>query len=190
MLLSGRIAPKTDGFRNMTEVNRICKEANFDQYLLEATSRFLVAAEIIRPNEQESSYEPGKSSDAYWNHEFERLREAARHGFFELVQRFAPFRVSRTSFASHSGLDGLVALFAAAFEGRSRKGKPAALSMGSASCPLRTSSILASSSTSRISSSTPEAGTRGSMSRGRRPCFPRFMIPVGPIRRPPKAAVV
>src|ERR1700756_4406981 len=42
--LSGRIAAKDDGFLNMTDVNRICKEANLDQYLFEATSRFLVAA--------------------------------------------------------------------------------------------------------------------------------------------------
>jgi len=51
MLLSGRIAAKDDRFPNMTDVNRICKEANCDQYLFEATSRFLVAAKIIRPQQ-------------------------------------------------------------------------------------------------------------------------------------------
>ena len=30
MLLSGRIAAKDDSFPNMTDVKRICKEANFD----------------------------------------------------------------------------------------------------------------------------------------------------------------
>jgi hypothetical protein len=69
MLLSGRIAPKNDGFPNMTDVNRICKEANFDQYLFEATGRFLIAAKIIRPNEKRSRYEPAKFSEALWNHQ-------------------------------------------------------------------------------------------------------------------------
>jgi hypothetical protein len=68
MLLCGRIAPKNDGLPNMTDVNRICKEANFDQYLFEATGRFLIAAKIIRPNEKRSRYEPAKFSEAFWNH--------------------------------------------------------------------------------------------------------------------------
>src|SRR2546427_6243146 len=85
MLLSGRIAPKHDGFPNMTDVNRICKEANFDQYLFEATSRFLVAAKIIRPNKQGSRYEPAKFSDAFWNHQLQPLREIGRASCRERV---------------------------------------------------------------------------------------------------------
>jgi hypothetical protein len=115
MLLSGRIAAKNDGFPNMTDVNRICKEANFDQYLFEATARFLVTAKIIRPNEQGSPYEPAKFSDAFWNHQLQPLRETVRQAFLELVQQFTPFRVWRPTLAVSSMLDGLVALFAAAF---------------------------------------------------------------------------
>jgi hypothetical protein len=117
MLLSGRIAPKHDGFPNMTDVNRICKEANFDQYLFEATGRFLIAAKIIRSNEKRSRYEPAKFSDAFWNHQLRSLQEAARQGFLELVQQFTPFRVWRPTLAVSSMLDGLVALFAAVFAG-------------------------------------------------------------------------
>ena len=116
MLLSGRIAAKDDGFPNMTDVNRICKEANFDQYLFEATSRFLVAAKIIQPNKQGSRYKPGKFSDAFWNHQLQPLRETARQAFLELVQQFTSFRVWRPTFAISSMLDGFVALFAAAFQ--------------------------------------------------------------------------
>jgi len=117
MLLSGRIAPKHDGFPNMTDVNRICKEANFDQYLFEATGRFLIASKIIRPNEKRSRYEPAKFSDAFWNHQLRSLQEAARQGFLELVQQCTPFRVWRPTLAVSSMLDGLVALFATAFAG-------------------------------------------------------------------------
>jgi hypothetical protein len=117
MLLSGRIAPKNDGFPNMTDVNRICKEANFDQYLFEVTGRFLIAAKIIRPNEKRSRYEPAKFSKAFWNHQLRCLQEAARQGFLEVVQQFTPFRVWRPTLAASSMLDGLVGLFATAFAG-------------------------------------------------------------------------
>jgi hypothetical protein len=116
MLLSGRITAKDDGFPNMTDVKRICKEANFDQYLFEATGRFLVTAKIIQPNKQGSRYEPAKFSDAFWNHQLQPLREAARQAFLELVQQFTSFRVWRPTFATSSMLDGLVALFAVAFQ--------------------------------------------------------------------------
>ncbi len=50
MLLSGRIAAKGDGFPNRNDVNRVCKEAIFDQQVFEATGRFLVTAKIVRPH--------------------------------------------------------------------------------------------------------------------------------------------
>jgi hypothetical protein len=115
MLLSGRIAAKGDGFPNKTDVNRICKEANFDQYVFEATGRFLVTAKIVRPHVQGSRYEPAKYSDAFWNHQLQPLQEIARQAFLEMVQQFTPFRVWRPTFAINSKLDDLVALFAAAF---------------------------------------------------------------------------
>jgi hypothetical protein len=115
MLLSGRIAAKGDGFPNKTDVNRICKEANFNQHLFEATGRFLVTAKIIQPHLQGAGYEPAKHSDAFWNHELLPLREIARQAFLDLVQQFTPFRVSRPTVAMYSKLDDLVALFAGVF---------------------------------------------------------------------------
>ena len=115
MLLSGRIAAKDDGFPNMTDVNRICKEANFDQYLFEATGKFLVMAKIIRPSKLSSRYEPAKFCDAFWNHQLQPLQESARQAFLELVQHFTPSRAWRPTLAVSSMLDVLVALFATAF---------------------------------------------------------------------------
>jgi hypothetical protein len=115
MLLSGRIAAKDDGFSNMTDVNRICKQANFDQYLFAATGKFLVMAKIIRPGERSSRYEPAKFGDAFWNHQLQPLQETTRQAFLELVQHFTPFRVWRPTLAVSSMLDVLVALFATAF---------------------------------------------------------------------------
>jgi hypothetical protein len=115
MLLSGRVGAKGDGFPNKTDVSRICKEANFDQYLFEATGRFLVTAKIVRPHVQGSRYEPAKYSDAFWNHQLQPLQEIARQAFLDLVQQFTPFRVWRPTFAMDSKLDYFVALFAGAF---------------------------------------------------------------------------
>ncbi len=47
MLLSGRVQPKQDGYPNRTELNRLCKEANFNQYLFERIARFLAAMDVI-----------------------------------------------------------------------------------------------------------------------------------------------
>jgi hypothetical protein len=99
----------------MTDVNRICKEANFNQYLFEASGKFLVMAKIIRPCEQSPRYERAKFSDAFWNHQLQPLQGTARQAFLELVQHFTPFRAWRPTLAVSSMLDMLVALFATAF---------------------------------------------------------------------------
>src|SRR6266508_783619 len=117
MLLSGRVAAKDDGFPNMTDVNRICKEANFNQYLFEQTGQFLVTTKIIQPDQRSSGYVAGKLSDAFWDHQLEPLREATRRAFLDFVQQFTPSRERRPTQAVSSKLDGLVALFAAAFAG-------------------------------------------------------------------------
>jgi hypothetical protein len=39
LLLSGRIQAKNDGTPNMTDVNRLGKEANFNQYLIQRIGR-------------------------------------------------------------------------------------------------------------------------------------------------------
>jgi len=117
MLLSGRVAAKDNGFPNMTDVNRICKEANFNQYLFEQTGQFLVTAKIIQPDQRSSGYVAGKLSDAFWDHQLEPLREATRRAFLDFVQQFTPLRERRPTASVSSKLDGLVALFAAAFAG-------------------------------------------------------------------------
>jgi hypothetical protein len=117
MLLSGRVAAKDNGLPNMTEVIRICKEANFSPYWFEPAARFLISAKIIRRDWRSPRYEAGKVSDAFWNHRLEPLQEAARSAFLELVQQFTPSRERRPGPSVRSKLDGFVALFAAAFAG-------------------------------------------------------------------------
>ncbi len=47
MLRSGRIAAKDSGFPNRTDINRICKEANFNQHFFERIAKLLVAAKVV-----------------------------------------------------------------------------------------------------------------------------------------------
>jgi hypothetical protein len=117
MLLSCRIASKYNDFPNMTDVNRICKEANFSPYWFEPAARFLISAKIIRQDWRSSRYEAGEASDAFWNHRIEPLQAAARSAFLDLIQRYPPSSERRPNPSIRSGLDDCVALFAAAFAG-------------------------------------------------------------------------
>jgi hypothetical protein len=84
ILLSGRVPAKNDGAPNMTDVNRIGKEANFNQYLTERIGRFLVAADVIRFDRQKQ-YEPGPNLDAFWDHDAARLPAITRRAVLRLV---------------------------------------------------------------------------------------------------------
>ena len=72
MLLSGRVQPKADGDPNMTDVNRVGKEANFNQYLTERIGKLLVAAGAVRVDHR-GKYEAGPNLAAIWEHDVGRL---------------------------------------------------------------------------------------------------------------------
>jgi hypothetical protein len=55
--LSGRIGAKMNGQPNLTDLDRVAKEANFNQRLIAGIGRFYIAAEIVRPNTS-GRYEP------------------------------------------------------------------------------------------------------------------------------------
>ncbi len=85
MLLSGRVNPKDDGSPNMTDVNRICKEANFNQYECERIGKFLVACDVIEPNHVKDKYLKGRNHDPFWAHRDEPLTEITRSAFLRLL---------------------------------------------------------------------------------------------------------
>ena len=65
VLLSGKIKPKSgDGLPNLTDTNRVCKEANFDQYYLLRMASFLLASEVIENHL--ASYKKGKQFHDFW----------------------------------------------------------------------------------------------------------------------------
>ena len=119
MLLSGRVKPKIDGAPNMTDVNRIGKESNFNQYLFERAGKLFVAADIISVAKEKREYEPGEYAAAYWQRDLTSLQPAMRHAFLEFIQQFTGYQIWRPTFAFSSQLDLFVTLFASAFTGLS-----------------------------------------------------------------------
>ena len=84
ILLSGRVQAKFDGTPNMTDVKRVGKEANFNQYLTERIGTFLVAMGVIQFDRQ-NRYEAGPNLAAFWSHDETRLPAIVRQAVSRLV---------------------------------------------------------------------------------------------------------
>ncbi|MBV8384401.1 MAG: hypothetical protein JOZ63_17470 [Planctomycetaceae bacterium] len=117
ILLSGRIQAKHDGAPNMTEVNRVGKEANFNQHLTGRIGTFLVASDVIRFDRQ-GRYEAGPNLAAFWDHDDERLPAITRQAVARLVgyQTGHPFWHPKAP--EDWGLIEFLSLFFTCFRGR------------------------------------------------------------------------
>jgi hypothetical protein len=116
VLLSGRVQAKHDGTPNMTDVNRVGKEANFNQYLTERVGTFLVAADVLRFDLQ-NRYEAGPNLAAFWGHDDAKLPTIARQAVRRLVgsQTGHPFYDSKA--LEDWGRIELLSLFFTCFRG-------------------------------------------------------------------------
>ena len=85
MLLSGRVAAKTNGFPNFTDINRLCKEANFNQYFFERMGKFLAAARVVQADRQ-GRYLLGKNCVPFWKHQGKEITRIAREAVLQLLQ--------------------------------------------------------------------------------------------------------
>ena len=78
MLLSGRVKATNGKSPNKTDVERICKEANFNQYLLGTIADFLIAAEAIVPQEIHGrDYIVGPHFDSFFGGDIKKTRLVA-----------------------------------------------------------------------------------------------------------------
>jgi hypothetical protein len=84
LLLSGRVEGKHDGTPNMTDMKRVGKEANFNQYLTERIGTFLVATDVLQFDRQ-NRYDAGPNLAAFWDHDETRLQVIARQAILRLV---------------------------------------------------------------------------------------------------------
>jgi hypothetical protein len=116
ILLSGRVQARQDGTPNMTDVNRVGKEANFNQYLTERVGTFLVAADVLRFDRQ-NRYEAGPTLAALWGHDDAKLPVIARQAVARLFGHQAGHPFWDTKAPEDWGLTELLALLFTCFRG-------------------------------------------------------------------------
>jgi len=117
ILLSGRVHAKNDGAPNMTDVNRVGKEANFNQHLTERVGKLLVAMGAVRRDRQ-GRYEAGPNLAAFWDHDVGRLPTITRQAVLHIVQQHTGYQPWRPTTIHHAHLIELLVLFFACFWGR------------------------------------------------------------------------
>jgi hypothetical protein len=116
VLLSGRVQAKHDGAPNMTDVNRVGKEANFNQYLTERVGTFLVGADVIRFDRQ-NRYGPGPNLAAFWDRDKARLPAIAHQAVARLFAHQAGHPFWDTKAPEDWGLIEFLSLFSTCFHG-------------------------------------------------------------------------
>ncbi len=117
MLRSGRVTAKADGNANRTEINRICKEANFNQHFFERIAKFLVAAKVVQAGRR-GQYAEGTNHNAFWKHRRKELTEITRTAILHLVQQNTGSLPWRPTIAIQSSLIEFLILFFHCFGGR------------------------------------------------------------------------
>ena len=118
MLLSERVQAKMDGHPNMTDVNRIGKEANFNQYLFDRVAKFLIGIEALKPDRAQRCYVEGPNIEAFWKHDTDRLKTGANRAIARLFEGELGLQPWSRRPAHHAHLIELLILFFASFKGR------------------------------------------------------------------------
>jgi hypothetical protein len=117
ILLSGRVQAKFDGTPNMTDVNRVGKEANFNQYLTQRIGTFLVALDVIR-FDRRNGYEAGPNLAAFWDQDAARLPAITRRAVLRLVGHGTNHAFWHPKDPEDSCLIEFLSLFFMCFSGR------------------------------------------------------------------------
>lgn len=84
LLLSGRVGAKYGGSPNMTDLNRVGKEGNFNQYLSEWIARLLVAGRVLHTT-LNSTYEEGPNAERFWQRNPDGLLAVGKDAFLTVA---------------------------------------------------------------------------------------------------------
>ena len=117
MMLSGRVRPRYELGPNMTDVERVGKEANFNPYLFERVAKFLVTADVVA-SRFGNPYEEGPKIDAFWEHDADRLPKMTQKAILNYVDKQTGYRPKRVKELDKSHLIEFLTLFFACFRGR------------------------------------------------------------------------
>jgi len=116
MLLSGRVQAKYSGEPNLTDADRICKEANFNLQWFCHMAMFFLESDVLKHSG--NGYSQGKRFDALFGDDLDTIQSAAWDGFLGLVGRYAGNKVWPPRLAQQSGLIEFLRLFWTCFQGR------------------------------------------------------------------------
>lgn len=115
MLLSGRVSPRSDGRPNLTDTERVCKEANFHPGWFQTFTSIAIAAGAIGPDERQKEFVRRPGFDAFETHDSPALQALTGRALINLIQDEMGSKVRRSTFPSSAHLLAFVTLFAAAF---------------------------------------------------------------------------
>jgi len=116
MLLAGRVKPRADDQPNLVDLDRVCVEAHFNQFLFRRVTRFLLAAEVIQA-ERRGVYSEGPRAAAFWAHGADEVRAFSRAAVVRLAREEVSAQPKGRSVNLPAGLIDLLALFFSAFRG-------------------------------------------------------------------------
>ncbi|MSU76838.1 MAG: hypothetical protein EXS16_01960 [Gemmataceae bacterium] len=117
MLRSGRVAAKSNDSPNLTDVNRICKEANFNQHFFDRIAKLLVAAKVVGVDRR-NQYGEGVNHASFWNHRRKELTEILRAAVLQMIEDNTGYLAWRPTMAIHASLIEFLILFFTCFHGR------------------------------------------------------------------------
>ncbi len=120
ILLSGRVKAKVNGYPNMTDVDRVCKQANFNQYIFEKGARFLVRSKVINSSDRYpyNDYREGKNYKSFWSHDLAKIQTVARGTLLDFVQEYTGHQIWKPTTVNNSGLIEFLILFFTSFRNR------------------------------------------------------------------------
>lgn len=118
LLLSGRVrSTGKRGLPNLTDVNRVCKEGNYNQHYFQSFAEFLIAADVVAAT-PDGRYEGGKRFQDFLSRNLPRIKAVARDGLITLIGRLTPAQIWRPTLFFDEAVPFLRSFFAA-FAGKS-----------------------------------------------------------------------
>jgi len=120
ILLSGRVKTRTDGYPNRTEIDRVCRQANFNTSLFEDIAKLLIKSNVIIPKDEFDTkyYQEGKNLKAFLTCGLKKIQVAAKGAFLDFVHEYSGHKKSRPFTVKDSDLIGLLKLFFECFRGK------------------------------------------------------------------------
>ena len=119
MLLSGRIKSTYNrNLPNLTDVNRVCKEGNFNLYYFRIHAEFLIASEVLNAT-SDDRYVPGKRFEDFLSRNLTRIKEVAHHGLVSAIGGIISSQSSRPKLVVYDGAVTFLQRFFMALDGKS-----------------------------------------------------------------------